>query len=305
MVSVDEAFIDLTYEHLHPEDRRQWCASLKETILKEVGVPVSIGLSATKILAKLCADYRKPLGERVASTPQEVRSLLESVDVQKIVFVGPATAEKLAPFCKNAYDIVLLGPDRIKSLLGMHGLKIRYELSGISLHMKKIEGAAHSIGRVRSFNPHFTADKTTVRRYLCANLEKAVRELHDQHQKTRCIKVFLKSKDRQKSFAKKQLAEATDSYEELLKIVQRLFEEAWIANVLWRRTGVVLRDLSSAAYTQVSLFSAEHTHEQSRLDEAMHRLNTQRGKRTVTRGYIGQKDRRASRPVREMMSGIQ
>ena len=62
-VSLDEAYLDLTYEHrLSDPTAAQALARIARRVEDEIGITVSIGLSANKFLAKLASELQKPAG---------------------------------------------------------------------------------------------------------------------------------------------------------------------------------------------------------------------------------------------------
>mgnify|MGYP000588350039 CR=1 FL=1 len=61
--SVDEAFLDLS--NMPPSQRNAFCESLQKRILKETGIPISIGLGQTKTLAK-AANY---IAKKILKSP--------------------------------------------------------------------------------------------------------------------------------------------------------------------------------------------------------------------------------------------
>ena len=62
--SIDETFIDVTgYAERYGMSREKFAYYLKLKIKKEVGIPVSIGVGRSKIIAKLLSDYNKPFGQ--------------------------------------------------------------------------------------------------------------------------------------------------------------------------------------------------------------------------------------------------
>lgn len=94
-LSIDEAFIDMTgTERLHGCSPAQSLIRLQNTILKEVGVTVSVGLSYNKFLAKTASDLDKPNGFAVIGRSQAL-AFLEDKPVGFIYGIGPAFASKL------------------------------------------------------------------------------------------------------------------------------------------------------------------------------------------------------------------
>ena len=94
-VSLDEAYLDLSPEHLREAmPAAQALGLIAHRIESEIGITVSIGLAPNKLLAKLASELEKPRGFSVIGRG-EARSFLARLPVSKINGVGPATAERL------------------------------------------------------------------------------------------------------------------------------------------------------------------------------------------------------------------
>jgi len=95
-LSIDEAFLDLTgTERLHGMSAARALARFAVQVEREVGITVSIGLSANKFLAKIASDLDKPRGFAVLP-PQEAPAFLAPKPVGFIYGVGAVSAQKLA-----------------------------------------------------------------------------------------------------------------------------------------------------------------------------------------------------------------
>jgi DNA polymerase IV len=94
-LSIDEAFLDLSgTQRVHGMIPAKVLARFAQTIEREVGVTVSVGLSCNKFLAKIASDLDKPRG--FATLDQdEARTMLAEKPVGFIFGVGPATQERL------------------------------------------------------------------------------------------------------------------------------------------------------------------------------------------------------------------
>ena len=61
--SIDEAFVDITgTRRVHRTGYKEIGRMMMEAIERELGITVSVGVSLSKSLAKLCSKYRKPNG---------------------------------------------------------------------------------------------------------------------------------------------------------------------------------------------------------------------------------------------------
>jgi DNA polymerase IV len=94
-LSIDEAFLDLSgTQRVHGMIPAKVLARFAQTIEREVGVTVSVGLSCNKFLAKIASDLDKPRGF-AALDQDEAREMLADKPVSFIFGVGPATQERL------------------------------------------------------------------------------------------------------------------------------------------------------------------------------------------------------------------
>ena len=94
-VSLDEAYLDLTHDHLAGDQpAAQALASIAGRIEREVGITISIGLSCNKFLAKLASELQKPRGFSIIGQA-EARTFLAPLPVAKINGVGSVTARRL------------------------------------------------------------------------------------------------------------------------------------------------------------------------------------------------------------------
>lgn len=94
-LSIDEAFLDLSgTERLHGMSAAKALARFAAIVERELGITVSIGLSANKFLAKIASDLDKPRGF-AALGQAEAPSFLAGKPVGFIYGVGAVSAAKL------------------------------------------------------------------------------------------------------------------------------------------------------------------------------------------------------------------
>jgi DNA polymerase-4 len=95
-LSIDEAFLDLSGTTLlHGMVPAKVLARFAMKVEREIGITVSVGLSANKFLAKIASDLDKPRGFAVLDQ-DEARAMLAERPVGFIFGVGPASQEKLS-----------------------------------------------------------------------------------------------------------------------------------------------------------------------------------------------------------------
>ncbi|MGR6969112.1 DNA polymerase IV [Streptomyces cynarae] len=123
-LSLDEAFVDLEAGGAawDEESARRVGAKLREDIRAVTGLTGSVGLAASKMLAKIASEQAKPDG-LVLIRPGTERALLGPMPVRTLPGVGPATGDHLRRAGITTIDeIAEAGEDELVRLLGKaHG----------------------------------------------------------------------------------------------------------------------------------------------------------------------------------------
>lgn len=90
---IDEAWLDVSDLKLFG-DGEAIADEIRERVKREFGLTVSVGVSFNKVFAKLGSDMKKPDGTTVI-TCDNFKTLVWSLPVEELLFVGKATREKL------------------------------------------------------------------------------------------------------------------------------------------------------------------------------------------------------------------
>jgi DNA polymerase-4 len=89
-LSVDEAFLDISGLRRHYDGPVDVATALRARIRAEVGLPASVGIAATKFMAKLATEAAKPDGQLIVAKDRELE-FLHALSVEALWGVGPAT----------------------------------------------------------------------------------------------------------------------------------------------------------------------------------------------------------------------
>ena len=93
-LSLDEAFLDVTENHMQIASAIQIAHEIKQKIRETVGLTASAGVSFNKFLAKIASDYKKPDGLFVV-IPEAAEQFVESLAIEQFYGVGKVTAERM------------------------------------------------------------------------------------------------------------------------------------------------------------------------------------------------------------------
>lgn len=176
--SIDEHYLDLTgMDRFH--NTRKWVHELRITIMRETGLPVSLGLSPGKCISKIATGTAKPNGERYVR-PGQVASFLNPLPVSKIPGVGDKTHEDLKQLgIRTIGELAAMSSEWITRALGKNGLSLWEKANGIDLSPVLPYAEQKSISRERTFKQD-TADLAFVRQILNGMAEEIGFDLRNQ-----------------------------------------------------------------------------------------------------------------------------
>jgi len=131
MASIDEAYMDLTgTERLHGPPLRA-AHSLHERIKRETQLNCSIGISTSRMVAKVASDQAKPNGVLWIVPGREAR-FLAPLDVRKIPGVGKVTEKNLHDCgIRKVGDLAALDEDFLRQRFGQWGLALAGKARGM------------------------------------------------------------------------------------------------------------------------------------------------------------------------------
>jgi len=177
--SIDEMFFNADHLEVPIIDTAR---RLQQKILDEIGIPVSVGISRTKTLAKLLSDTTKPFGCGVLLDEEETQDFLKRMGVGEISGIGTRSEEKLALHgIKTCWEFASADRRLIRRLLTVVGERIWWELHGTASIPILTQRPAHKcIGRGGSLG-ETTTDKNRIVAWIVRNTERLIEEL-DFHQ---------------------------------------------------------------------------------------------------------------------------
>ena len=172
--SIDEGFIDLTgTRRLHHKGYKEIATALQQEIENELGMTVSIGISLSKSLAKLCSKFRKPCG-LTAVKGRHIHLLLEKTPLHEVWGFGPNTTALLEKHgLRTALNFVHRPLDWVENLLGKVGHDIWMELRGESVWNVNPEMGRSplSISKMKTFTTASSACEMKLQRASSAPTE--------------------------------------------------------------------------------------------------------------------------------------
>ena len=130
-------------------------AYLREKILEEIDIPVSIGVSSTKTLAKFASDYAKNIGGIYLIGKSKLKKMLPNTKIDNICGIGRRMKTALnKEGIITCSEFVQKSDEWLKNKYSITYVELKHELLGESMH-SIFNGyrAPKSIQETSSFNP--------------------------------------------------------------------------------------------------------------------------------------------------------
>ncbi len=282
--SIDEAFVDLTgLRRSFHGPYAMIAKKMQETVERELGITVSVGVSLTKVLAKIASKHNKPHG--LTFIPgKDIHTYLCKLPLEKVWGIGPNTSEFLRKFgITTALEFAGKDERFIRKHLSKPYREIWHELNGRSIYpvVAESKSSYQSISKAKTFTPP-SNDETFIFAQLSKNLENAcIKARRYRLSATRLI-VFLRTQDFRNTGIEMKLSRPTAYPADLFGPLKEGFNRVCRPDVLYRQTGVVLGGLTSEEGFQYTLFDdPARIENMARIYDAIDRLSEKFGKYTV------------------------
>lgn len=278
--SIDEHYIDMTgMDRFH--STQQYAKELKQTVIREMGLPISFGLSVNKTVSKMATNECKPDGElKVAQ--KEVQPFLNPLSIRKIPGLGEKTFIKLSDMgIKKIYTLSQIHPEQMNFLLGKSGLSLLQKAQGIDNSPVIPYSEQKSIGTQCTFHAD-SIDVEMINNLLVAQVMDVAFQLREKKKLTACLTVTIRYANFETE--SKQMAIGYTSLDSvLIDTAKELFKKMYNRRMLLRLVGVRLSNLVSG-FEQIDLYS--ESQQQYSLVQALDKIRRRFGTDAVTRAAV-------------------
>ena len=288
--SIDEAFVELTgLERLYKKNYLEIAQMIRQEVLDKVDIPVSIGVSSSKSLAKLASDKAKKAEEGVFLVgSRKIIPLLEKTSIDEIWGIGKNLSIMLRKHgILTAYELISQDDLWLNKQIGIHGLEMKHELLGEMISPVSNEIKLPKSIQKTSALAKFSSDKNYLKNSLNYHIHRACVRLRKINAKCKGISIFLRTKDFKVYCEKKVLNAGTDFELEISDIVFELLEKMYNPHVVYRSTGVILDTFVFNNEAQMSLFSDNVVDERKeKLSKCFDKLEQRFGKDIIQACFI-------------------
>lgn len=296
--SIDESF--LSFEGFDPETLEERCQAMRHQVRRDTGIPVSVGLSTSKTLAKIAnhrAKKEKGFDGVAIMEPNsyETRAFLEQLPVTEIWGVAGRSAVRLRTLgIETAWQLREASPKHLRKHFSVVMERIVWELRGDDcIPLDDMTQPKQQIMVSRSFG-RLTSNKVDLHEAIRVHTSRAGEKLRKQQSLAQAIMVFVRTnrfRSDLPSYSKSlvvPLPHPTDDSRELVRAAMAGLERIFKEGIRYQKCGVILMDLCDHDNEQLGLLaepiSDEKRARNERLMATLDKLNREHGKNTVRLG---------------------
>jgi DNA polymerase-4 len=296
-ISIDEAFLDVGGLRRIAGAPEEIAARLRQRVLEDVGLRITVGVARTKFLAKVASGVAKPDGLLVVP-PGEELAFLHPLPVQRLWGVGQVTAEKLhTRGIRTVGEVARLPEAALVAILGrgsgrhLHALAHNRDPRPVQVARRRGSiGSQRALGRGR----RSAADLDEV---VVGLVDRVSRRMRGAGRVGRTVVLRLRFDDYTRATRSHTLPRATAHTPTLLAAVRRLLAEA---RPLVEARGLTLLGISIANLDDDGSVQLELPFDRfagGSLDAALDDVKERYGAAAVTRGVLLGKDQGWSVPM--------
>lgn len=291
--SVDESFLGINgFENY---DLTEYGKQIHNKVKKATGIPVSVGFAPTKALAKVANKIAKKFADRlgnsyVIDSEEKIKKALIWTKVEDVWGIGRRNTLKLVSTfgIKTAWDFTQIGDAWIRKNMSIVGLKLKYDLLGIStIDWEEIK-PKQNIATTRSFKG-MISDYDGMRERVSTFADTCGIKLRKEGSHCNSIEVFILSNQHREDLQqynrciKIKTPFPTNSSLELNKLALQALSIIYKEGFQFKKAGVIVGDITPEGNYQTNLFRNEDTRHKN-LMEAIDKTNKKFGSKKIRIG---------------------
>ncbi|MEK6228150.1 MAG: DNA polymerase IV [Actinomycetota bacterium] len=236
-LSIDEAFLDVAGLRRIAGSPTEIAARLRREVRDQVGLPITVGVATTRLLAKVASGVAKPDGLLVVPPGGEL-AFLHPLRVERLWGVGPATAAKLHDRgVTTVGEVAQLGEPALVEILGRaSGRRLNALAHNRDPRPVRARRGRRSFGSQSAFNWSSRSPAALDARVV-ALVDRVTRRMRTAGRVGRTVVLRLRFGDFTRASRSRTLSRPTAATEPILITVRELLEAAM---PMIRRQGLTL-----------------------------------------------------------------
>ncbi len=281
IISIDEAFIDITGSHHLFGGQVKTCQAIKAKIKQETGLTASVGLAPTKMAAKIASDLRKPDG-LVEVKKNKLLEFLWPLKIDKLWGVGAKSKVILNNMgIRTIGDLAKTDLERLKEIFGRSGEHFWQLAQGIDERDVESDDEVKSLSNETTFGKD-TASKPKIEAALIKLSEKVSGRLRRAGLKGRTVTLKIRLEGFCTYTRAMTLVGATNFSDTIYKAIKKLFENFDLGGRKVRLVGVKVSNLMPEGVRD-SLFDNSTQKKQENIHKAIDKIKKKFGSHSIQR----------------------
>jgi DNA polymerase-4 len=222
-LSLDEAFLDVTFNHKDIPYAIDVAKEIKQKIFETTQLTASAGISINKFLAKIASDYNKPNGLYVIG-PKSAEKFVEELKIEKFFGIGKKTAERMHEMqIFTGLDLKQKSEEFLMRHFGKFGKLYHLNAQGIDNRVVNPNHIRKSLGAERTFRED-TDDLFVLREELEKVTDDLFRRTDRSKFRGKTVTLKVKYSNFTHTSRSKTLPDFISDYDTLQKIAFELLE---------------------------------------------------------------------------------
>jgi len=290
MTSIDEAYLDLTGTERLLGPPLAAAHRLRGEIWERTELPCSMGLAATRLVAKVASDQAKPRG-LLWVPPGSEAAFLATLPVRKIPGIGKVTEGALRGLgIETVAQLGAVPEEKLVEVFGQWGTALYRKARGLDAYEFFVDAEPKSVSNNQTFGED-TDDVELLGSTLSYLSQKATKRMRDVGLYARTITLTIRYAGFHTHTHAKTLREPTNLDTTVVGTIKQLFDANWDRRIKVRLLGVALSSFTHGA-AQMDLLDAGRRERMERLARATDKLREKFGFSKVQLGGSINKDRR-------------
>jgi DNA polymerase-4 len=280
-ISLDEAFLDVSASIAAFGDPAAIGRRIKDRVLDEIGLVVSVGVATNKLCAKVASDLRKP-DALVVVEPGEEAAFLAPLPIRRLWGVGPQAQAALADYgVATIGQLAAIPPGTLRRRFGRHGDDLAARARGEDASPVATVHVPKSVGHEHTFD-HDTADVRRLEATLLDVAESVARRLRRHDLAAGSVQLKLRYEGFETLTRQAPLPRQTREAEPLYSAGLALLRRTLVSGRGVRLIGLTAINLTDAQ--QLTLFDAPDRTD--RLARSIDVVRERFGDRAITRARL-------------------
>jgi len=246
-ISVDEAYVDLAGW----ADPLPLADEVRTAVKTQTQLPASVGLSTSKLVAKVASDHEKPAGCTIV-LPGFEAEFLASLPTRAIWGIGPRTAERLAALgIHTCGQLAAAETAVLRTQFGRQAEDLQRRALGIDDRQVHAEhGPPKSISQEWTFNED-VADPARLQEQLQKQSASVAQSLQKRQLVAHTVKVKFRWADFTTFTRQKSVEHGLDDAESIYRLALAIWQENWPPGRRMRLIGVGVSGLAAVMQRQL------------------------------------------------------